>query len=154
MFSTILAHQNVFLKNMCMCRASQGVLAVKNPPANSGDIRDASLIPGSGRSPGGGHRNPLQCSCLENPMDRGAWQATVHRVAKSWTGLKWLSTHSRVEVCEGGGIWEIFLSLFLFQCCYVINEKRRETWTRAAGGWGACPARPGRALWSWASQGT
>ena len=80
------------------------VLAVKNPPANSGDIRDASLIPGSGRSPGGGHRNPLQYSCLENPMDRGAWQATVHRVAKSWTGLKRLSTQSCVEVCEGGGI--------------------------------------------------
>ena len=80
------------------------VLAVKNPPANSGDIRDSSLIPGSGRSPGGGHRNPLQYSCLENPMDRGAWQATVHRVAKSWTGLKQLSTQSCVEVCEGGGI--------------------------------------------------
>ena len=80
------------------------VLAVKNPPANSGDIRDSSLIPGSGRSPGGGHRNPLQYSCLENPMDRGAWQATVHRVAKSWTGLKRLSTQSCVEVCEGGGI--------------------------------------------------
>ena len=80
------------------------VLAVKNPPANSGDIRDESLIPGAGRSPGGGHRNPLQYSCLENPMDRGAWQATVHRVAKSWTGLKRLSTQSCVEVCEGGGI--------------------------------------------------
>ena len=64
--------------------ASQ-VALVKNPPANTGDIKDESLIPGSGRSPGGGHGNPLQCSCLENPMDRGAWQATVHRVAKSLT---------------------------------------------------------------------
>ena len=58
---------------------------VKNLPANTGDIRDASLIPGSGRSLGGGHGNTLQYSCLENHMDRGAWQATIHRVAKSWT---------------------------------------------------------------------
>ena len=50
-------------------------------------------FPGSGRSPGGGHGNPLQSSCLENPMDRRAWWATVHRVSQSWTQLKWLSTH-------------------------------------------------------------
>ena len=65
--------------------ASQGVLVVKNPPTNAGDIRDMGLIPGLGRSPRGGHGNPLQYSCLENPMDRGAWRATVHRVAKSGT---------------------------------------------------------------------
>ena len=65
--------------------ASQVVLAVKNPPANAGDARDAGLIPGSGRSPGEGHGNPLQYSCLENPMDRGAWKVTVQRVANSWT---------------------------------------------------------------------
>ena len=56
---------------------------IKNPPANAGDIRDVGLIPGSGRSPGGGHGNPLQYSCLENPMDRGAWRAAVHRLAES-----------------------------------------------------------------------
>ena len=56
---------------------------VKN--LSAGDIREAGSIPGSGRSPGGGHSNPLQYSYLENPMDRGAWQATVQRVAKSWT---------------------------------------------------------------------
>ena len=55
---------------------------VKNPPASAGDIRDGSWIPGAGRSPGGGHGNPLQYSGLENPMDRGFWQAAVH-VAKS-----------------------------------------------------------------------
>ena len=60
---------------------------LKNPPANAGDIRDAGLTPGLGRSSGGGHSNPLQYSCLENPMDRGAWWATVHRVAKSRTRL-------------------------------------------------------------------
>ena len=70
------------------------VLVVKNPPASAGDIRDAGLIPESGRSPAGGHGNPLQYSCLENSMDRGAWRATVHRVAKSRTQLKWLSTHN------------------------------------------------------------
>ena len=61
------------------------VLVVKNPPANAGDARDAGLIPGLGRSPEGGNGNPLLYSCLENPMDRGAWQATVHGVAKSGT---------------------------------------------------------------------
>ena len=65
--------------------ASQGVLVVKNPPTNAGYIRDMGLIPGLGRSPRGGHGNPLQYSCLENPMDRGAWRATVHGVAKSQT---------------------------------------------------------------------
>ena len=61
------------------------VLVVKNLPANAGDIRDAGSIPGSGRSPGERNGNPLQYSCLENPMDRGAWQATVHSVTESDT---------------------------------------------------------------------
>ena len=61
---------------------------VKNLSASAGDLRDVDLISGSGRSPGGGHGNPLQYSCLENPMDRGAWWATVHGVAKSQTQLK------------------------------------------------------------------
>ena len=56
---------------------------VNNPPANAGDLRDEGSIPGLGRSPGGGQDNPLQYFCLENPMDRGAWWATVHEVAKS-----------------------------------------------------------------------
>ena len=68
--------------------ASQVVLVVKNPPTDRGDARDAGLIPGLGRSPGGGHGSPLQYSCLENPMNRGAWQTTVYRVAKSnWSNL-------------------------------------------------------------------
>ena len=58
---------------------------VKNPPANARDVGDAGSVPGSGRSPGGGHGNPLQYSCLENPMDRGVWQVIVHGVAKSQT---------------------------------------------------------------------
>ena len=68
--------------------ASLEVLVVKNLPASAGDIRDAGSIPGSGRSPRGGHGNPLQSSCLQNPMDRGAWWDAVQGVAKSWTRLK------------------------------------------------------------------
>ena len=56
--------------------ASQVALPVKNPPADGGEVRETGLIPGLARSPGGGHGNPLQYSCPENPMDRGAWQAT------------------------------------------------------------------------------
>ena len=67
-------------------------LSGKNPPANAGDT---GSIPGSGRSPGGGHGTPLQYSCLENPMDRGAWQATVHVVVKSWS---WLSKHKCTHI--------------------------------------------------------
>ena len=63
-------------------------LVVKNLPANVGDIGDTDSIPGLGRFPGGGHGNILQYSCLENAMDRGAWWATVHRLAKNWTRLK------------------------------------------------------------------
>ena len=57
-------------------------LVVKNLPVNAGDARDMGAIPGLGRFPGGGNSNPLQYSCLENPMDRGAWRATVHGVQK------------------------------------------------------------------------
>ena len=69
-------------------QAFQVGLVVKNLPANEGDVREADLISRSGRFPGGEHGNPLQHSCLENPMDRGAWRDTVHRVAQSQTQLK------------------------------------------------------------------
>ena len=71
-----------------------GDSVVKNPPANEGDSRDSGSIPGSGRSPGGGNGSPLQYSCLENPMDRGASWASVRRVATSWTWLKQLRMHA------------------------------------------------------------
>ena len=66
---------------------------VKNPPANAGNVRDACSIPGSERSPGIGHGNPLQYSCVENPIDRGAWWATVHGVTKSQTQLSDISSN-------------------------------------------------------------
>ena len=71
--------------------ASQVALVLKNLPADAGNIRDMGPIPGLGRSPGGGHGNLLQYSCLENPMDRGAWWATAQRVARTQTQLKRLS---------------------------------------------------------------
>ena len=74
--------------------ASQVVLVVKNLPAKAGGVRNTGSILGSGRSPRGGHDSPLQYSCLENPIDRGTWQAIGHRVTKSWTELKRLSTQA------------------------------------------------------------
>ena len=79
--------------------ASQAVPVVKNPPANAGDARDAISIPGLGRFPGGGHGNPFQYSCLENPMDRGAWWATVHGVTKS---RSMHAIHASSEACCNG----------------------------------------------------
>ena len=92
----------------------QVALVVKNSPPNAGDIRDTGWIPGSGRSPAGGHENPLQHSCLENPKDRGVWWVTVQRVAKSWTRPKWLSTHA---------IWSQKLAKA------ELKEGVRETWS-------------------------
>ena len=74
--------------------------SVKNPPANAGDV---GSIPGAGRSPGEGNVNPLQYSCLENPMDRGAWQAIVHGVTQSRTGLRRLSSSSSSRTVVDGG---------------------------------------------------
>ena len=81
----------------------QVALVVKNMPANTKDIRYVGSIPGSGRSLGGGHDNPLQYSCLENPMDRGAWQATVHGVPQSQTRLSDLAHTEDRQHC--GLVW-------------------------------------------------
>ena len=84
-------YENIY-RDVYICRqAFQVALVIKDPPVNAGDIRDVDLIPGLGRSPGGGHGNPLQYSCLENPMDRGIWQ--VHGVTKSQILLKQFCTH-------------------------------------------------------------
>ena len=86
--SSVEWHKNRLEKDYHSLRASKVALVVKTRPANAGDIRDKGLIPGLERSPGEGHGNPLQYSCLENPMDRRAWWASVCRVANSWP---WLS---------------------------------------------------------------
>ena len=76
--------------------ASRVVLVVKNTVASAGEMRDEGSVPGLGRSPGGGHGNPLQYSCLKNPMDRGVQWATVHKVSTSVTWLKRLNTFLRL----------------------------------------------------------
>ena len=91
---------------------------VKNPPANA-DARDAGLIPGSGRSPGGGNGNSLQYSCLENSMDRGDWQAIVHRVAKSWTRL---SRYAYIEISNKN----LLYSTGNYTQYFVITSEGRE----------------------------
>ena len=89
----------------------------KNLPANAGNIRDMGSIPGLGRSPREGHGNPLQYSCLENPQNRGTWWATVHRIAKSQTRLKLLSTqHSSVGAME----WTRYLQVSQFPFCFGV----------------------------------
>ena len=101
-------------------------LAVKNMPANAGDIRDVDSIPGSGRSPEGGHGSPLQYSYLEKPMDRGAWQATVHRVAQCQTRLKRLSMHACIAdykvVAVGFYSRHIYcFKIFLFVLFFILH---------------------------------
>ena len=79
---------------MFVSATNQVALVVKSPPAHAGNLRDAGSIPRLGRSPGEGNGNPLQYSCLENPMDRGAWWATIHGVTKGQAQLKRLSRHA------------------------------------------------------------
>ena len=85
---SIRCSRNTSIRHLKTFGASQVLLMVKNLPARAGDVRDKGSVFGLGRSPGEGHGNPLQDSCLENPMDRGAWWTTVHRTAKSRTSLK------------------------------------------------------------------
>ena len=92
-FILFIVVPNMVLSIWEILSTPQVVLVVKNLPDSAGDIRDRGPIPGLGRSPGEGNGNPLQYSCLGNPMDGGAWWATVHRVTKIWTGLKQLSTY-------------------------------------------------------------
>ena len=90
----VLVPGSVFslFRDLCLTVA----LVVKNPPANAEDVRDTGSTPSLGRSPGRGHGNPLQYSCLENSMDRGAWWAKVHRVAENRLWLKWLNRYTHI----------------------------------------------------------
>ena len=101
------------------------VLVVKNPPTSAGDIRDMGSIPGSGRSPGGGPGNSLQYSCLEDPVDRGAWQTTVHGVTRSRTRLKRLSMQSGCWFAVSHKLW---LATQKQQCeCSRVTTSLEET---------------------------
>ena len=111
-----------------------GDSVVKNPSASARDTKGVSLIHGLRRSPGGGHGNPLQYSCLENPSDRGAWQAIMPRVAKSWTPLKQFSTHVQsvcliywylnidlVLIPELNLTWSQYIILFKYSWIIFVN---------------------------------
>ena len=128
--------------------ASQVAPVVKNLPANEGEVRDGDSIPGFERSHRGGHGNQLQYSCLENPMDRGAWQATGHRVAKSQTWLSWLSMpiymkYIHIQESHGKrlkssssseGLWSMWALLYFqhwdeFSILYIISKYSiKEQW--------------------------
>ena len=104
----IHTHTHTHTHTLLLCAS-----VIKNLPANAGTTGDIDLIPGSGRSPGGGDGNPLQCSCLENPIDRGAWQATVPRVTKELDTTAWQST--RAYICPGyyACYWKVW-------CCMKV----------------------------------
>ena len=114
--------------------ASQVALVVKNLPVNAGVVRDVGLIPGSRRSPGGGYGNPFQYSCLENPVDRGTWRATVHGVTQIQTELKWLSTHTCtsslacIYCLSFACIYSLFV--FLFLPCLVLVLKWKNNYVK------------------------
>ena len=132
----------------------------RNPPANA---RDAGLISVSGRSPGGGRDNPLQDSCLENSMDRGAWQAAVHGVTKSGPWLKWLSTHAPQKreqqstlKCPWEGwhrIWAVNQNLALGISRYIAASCFGNDGERCPSGWSKTSANQGkRADKAWEGQ--
>ena len=106
-----------------MSGASQVVLVVKNLPANAGDVRDAGSISELGRSPEGGHGNPVQGSCLEDPMDRRTWWAAVCGVEKNWTWLSdWVHRcmSSNTELCVKCSLNSIVMSSFSGNSCSLI----------------------------------
>jgi len=90
------SHWIIYYRKTFCNRGFPNGLVVKNLPANAGASGDEGLIPGSGGSPGEGNGSPFQYSCLQNPMDRGAWRAVVHRVTKTRTRLKQFSTHTHI----------------------------------------------------------
>ena len=98
-------------------------LVVKNPPANAGHKKDVDLIPGWGRAPEGEHGSPLQYSCLENPMDRGPWWATVHRVTTSLAQPKWLSTAQSSPSCVCARVTGRAISFF--EICIGFRKEKK-----------------------------
>ena len=115
------------------------VLVVKNPPANAGNKREVGLIPGSRRSPGGGHGNSLQYSCLENPMDRGAWRATVHGVAKSQTRQQ--LNNNNIYILEYPFLVQVYSSQkYQTLCQFHLRESRTHGSHRMGFGGGAWPS--------------
>ena len=141
-FKGVLQGFSIGEKTFESCRpfggASQVVLVIKNLPTNAGDVSDIGSFLGLGRSPGGGLGNLVEYSCLENPMDRGAWQPEVHRVAQSRTRLKRLSTPARPV----GGGWYFIYALLTPRITLSMMH------LGCPGVWGACCALyVGKCVW-------
>ena len=114
---------------LCKSAGCPSSIVIKNPPANAGDVRDVDLISGSARSPGGGNGNSLQYSCLENPMDRGAWWATVLGVTESQTWLSdWAHTYIQT-LCKSSTLHSPGGSLVN----KLTKRKRSKRWQREGG---------------------
>ena len=103
---------------------------VKNLPANAGDLRDMGSIPWSGRSPGGGHGDPLQYYCLETPVDTRVWGATVHRVAKTQTQLKQLGVQAERNEMEVSSDEQKWRQLFFFLNINLLFTDRHLLWEK------------------------
>ena len=110
-------------------RASQVALVVKSLPANTGGTRDSGWTPGTGRFPGEGHGNPLQYSCLENPMDRGSRRAKVHRVTKNWIRLKQFCMHAHTDYVRKSSCFyttsEVFRSKRELGLLFTLKQFRK-----------------------------
>ena len=100
-------------------------LEVKNLPANAGDARDLGSIPGLGSFPGGGYGNRLQCSCLENPMDRGAWRATVHGITES--DMTEVTEHTRMQT-RPSDAWDLVCPLESKRMQHDVTRGTRQRW--------------------------
>ena len=109
-----------FILYYTYARASP-LVSGKESVCKAGAAGDPGIIPGLGRSPGGGHGNPLRCSCLENPMGRGTWWAAVHRAAKSWAWLKWLSTHACTHIYAWYNHWGILGQKYMITLYHLCN---------------------------------
>ena len=101
--------------------ASHVTVMVKNAPANTRHIRDVDSVPGSGRSHGWGHGNPLQYSCLETLMDRGGWWDMVHRIAESWVWLKQLSMHRYIYFFQILFLYRLLQYIEYSSLCYILG---------------------------------
>ena len=118
-YTVVCTVHSIRIPDLRGCHSDHGAV-VKTLPANAGDTRDMVLIPGLGRSPGGGNRNPLQYSCRENPTDRGALWATVHGLVKSWTQLSnWANTSTHSDHKHH---WTVY-SLRQFSSSGIIEKK-------------------------------
>ena len=137
---------------------SQAALVEKNLPASAGATRDTGLIPGSGRSPGGGHSNPLQDSCLENPTDRGAWRVTVRGVTRSRTRLKRLSAHVLAAQWVGlhaSPVWSLVRELGSHTACGSARNKHQKEIDLGRGQsrrWGLCAGHRVREVELWGEE--